>query len=109
MKFVPEGEFKKFSGPACIKARLWGSDRPDIEAKIEGGSTYCLNGPCLYREWIEPERGERVLYGMREHEALVPHRTHPSRRVAIPTADGELVPGEYVGPGGLVVKVEVVG
>ena len=63
-----------------------------------------------YRRIKDPVRGDVVLSGWCNdgHRGVFfgngpnPHDTH---RLTLPTEDGALICGEYVGPGGAVVKV----
>ena len=66
-----------------------------------------------FRRVKEPVRGEMVLYardyGIGSYGASTSHEPRDTHRLTLPTDDGALICGEYVGPGGAVVKVEMLG
>jgi len=63
-------------------------------------------GITAYRRLIEPVRGEVVKYWDGSHLSR-DQCDGDTHRLILPTRDGELIPGEYPGPDG-VIRVEVI-
>ena len=61
-----------------------------------------------FRRVKDPVRGEVVITGVHEKLATVFGRFDhgDTHQLTLPTDDGALICGEYVGPGGAVVKVD---
>ena len=92
----------------AVQSRI---DADSQEAESAGFCDWSIDGVggdiIAFRRVKEPVRGDVVMTGCKAIYTDMPSK-YDTHRLTLPTEDGALIAGEYIGPGGAVVKVEVI-